>query len=237
MSLPDINQVFNDVANACVKLDAKGEGFALPSDIKEYFSTLWKTSTGHNAIISEGLIRLYTSTANSEIVTDTNLTKAILAKPLYDAFTEYRNHVLRLEEKYSIPNFKTEFKKKAAGEPPSWARWEEAIDEDDELDDAGKGLIKLFLTDSKAFKDIKGLARKGDFAAPALIRAMGSRVDRFSIGNEIVQVSNDKIYGQLLHALEHGVAIVDDLETDNKELLIKIRSAFSTAIKKAGITA
>jgi hypothetical protein len=238
MSLPDIEKLFNEVADACAKLDARGDGFEIPTDIKRYFSTLWKTATTHDAIISEGLIRLYTSASNSEFVPDASLAKAILAKPLFDAFYKYRSEVLRLVEEHNIPNFQTEFRKKASGFPPSWSKWEEAISKDHTLDPSDKELIKLFLTDSGAFKDIKGLARKGDFAAPALIRAMGFRIDRFSIGNEIVQVSDDNVYSQLIHFLQDGDTSEElGSETDPSLVWGEIRKEFYSAIKKAGITA
>ena len=82
-----------------------------------------------------------------------------------------------------------EYKSKVQGTPACWPELESAIDSSSDVTSEEKALLKSFLTDSEKFYDIKGITRD-DFATPALCRASGKRVDRFSIIDQIAGATN-----------------------------------------------
>jgi hypothetical protein len=171
--------------------------FILPENIKKEFIQAWEGEIEYPAEDAPGIMKLHTSSVNSQVVADSDVAKGICTFPVYRKLHELRAHVLFIAQSYGISTFKSEFKKAAKdGEkPPSWDRWCAAIKS--EFKNSEEVLkIKDFLTDSGKFHGIKGIARE-DFALPAVCKSIGMRVDRFGIADQIVSATNESIHIQV----------------------------------------
>lgn len=233
MSLPDIPQIISVVSADSIAVEAKWDQIRLPSDVKRDFCRLWKSQVGYDSFPVVGQTKLFTSASNAEYIADVALTKAILAFPLFKALHEYRDFAIGLVDEYSIPNFKAEFGRASSGEPPSWSEWLVAIDSASSLSDSDRRRLKSFLTDSQQFGGIKGIERV-DFAAPAIIKAIGQRVDRFGIADDIARVSTQGLYDAVKDFVTDIPVKVSTLGPTGSLSYSKLVSGFRTALKTAG---
>lgn len=188
MRLLDPKPFFVQASELAAIADNEWQTLVLPADVVELFCKCWQQGSGHKAIPANGQIRLYTSEANSEIITHCDLAKAMVTAPLYQTLHEYRNLAIQLANSHQIETFRQEFREKSTTQPASWDSWLLAIGQSTDLSDEEKTRFKIFLTDADQFYGIKGIARE-DFASPALCKSIDKRIDRFSICGEIAKAT------------------------------------------------
>lgn len=225
--LIDTAPIFKEVSELAQAIDVNWRSIAIPVSLKVQFAELWKSQIGYPAEVSSGQIKLFTSTDNAEYVADVALAKAICAYPLRKALHDYRNAVIQLKVDKKIESFEEEFKEKRVDPPPSWSQWKDAID-GSALTVREKELLQLFLCDSKAFNGIKGIARE-DFAAPAVIKAIGHRVDRFGIADQIACVTNQALSEAIVALVRRGESL-----GDTRSQVIGFGAEFEAALRLNG---
>ncbi|MEN8775099.1 MAG: hypothetical protein ABF379_16905 [Akkermansiaceae bacterium] len=182
-------QTFNEAKDLVGKVEANWKSVKLPKPLISAFSKAWVEYVGYPAIRSTGITRLHTSSERSENVADIDLALGIAVSPLRELLHRYKEYAIKAVNEADITEFKKEYGSKVQGTPACWKKLEPAIDALQEINAEEKALLKSFLTDSEKFYDIKGIARD-DFATPALCKASGKRVDRFSIIDQIAGASN-----------------------------------------------
>ena len=198
--LADTRPIFNRAEHLAQLIDGSWKDLALPDDIKFRFAALWRTRIGYPAEASKGQMKLFTSEDNAEYVADVALAKAICGLPLRQALHDYRKVAKELAVSNGIIDFDQNFKSKRDTPPPNWAAWEAAIISNP-ITDEEKERLRTFLQDSETFHGIKGIARD-DFAAPAVIKAIGHRVDRFGIADQIAFAADDALYNEIVSFVE-----------------------------------
>lgn len=190
--LEDTQPIYDLLVDLADRIDANWQSISLPPSVKIDFAKLWKSKIHYTAEISVGQIKLFTSPNKAEYVADVALAKAICGYPLRQALHAYRDIAVTLASSTPITTFEDEFKGTNKTQPPSWKEWEGAIKSSD-LSEVEKVRFAKFLCDSESFHEIKGIHRE-DFAAPALIKALGHRVDRFGIAEQIAFATDQTLY-------------------------------------------
>jgi len=189
------NPLFEEVESLSKKAEENWQKIKIPDSLKQKFANLWQEKIGYEATSTEGQIKLHTSATNSENVVDSDLAKAIVAGPYRKALHELRTAVKNLADEYNIETFKQDFGKTSNEQPPSWDRWQSAIIESSYTADE-KALLADFLTNSAGFHGVKGISRD-DFAAPAICNAIGKRIDRFGIADQIAMATSQSLADEI----------------------------------------
>jgi hypothetical protein len=223
--LIDTQPLYDEVVALATRIDARWREILLPGQLKREFGQLWATGVGHPAELATGQTRLFTSPERFEYVPDVALAKAICAYPLRKALHEYRSIAFELAQVNQITSFRDEHREASNTRPRSWALWVQAIAHSN-LSADEKQRFERFLSDSRSFHEIKGIAR-GDFATPAIVKALGQRVERFGIADEIARVANDSLYQSVRSIV---VAPSPSANTDGGNL----RNVFMAALAEAG---
>ena len=189
MRLVSPEKIFEDAKDLVTTVENNWKNVELPKPLIEAFLKAWVENVGYPAIRSTGITRLYTSTERSENIADVDLALGVAVSPLRELLHRYKACAEEAVKESDIKEFKKEYGSKIQGTPSCWKKLEPAIDALRNTDLEEKALLKSFLTDPDRFYDIKGIARD-DFATPALCKASGKRVDRFSIIDQIAGATN-----------------------------------------------
>ena len=227
--LIDTAPIFKEVSELARAIDLNWRSISIPISLKVQFADLWQSQIGYPAEVSGGQIKLFTSTDNAEYVADVSLAKAICAYPLRKALHDYRDAAIQLSVDGKIETFDEEFEKKRIDPPPSWGKWKAAL-KVSSLTVGEKELMELFLCDSAAFNGIKGISRE-DFATPAVVKAIGHRVDRFGIADQIAGVANQELCDAIVALVRPGA--VDG----GKSKSISFGGEFEIALRLNGFVA
>lgn len=215
MTIASLEKTYETAQETVKKVELNWQRVKLPPSIIKAFSKAWEESQTHPAIRSTGFTRLHTSADRSENITDFDLSLGIAVSPLRELLHKYRDTAIKLADESDVKEFHNEYKSKIQGIPACWPKLETAIDSSEVLNAEQKELIKSFLTDSERFYDIKGIVRY-DFATPALCRASGKRIDRFSIIDQIAAAANTNpsIYREFVDFIDHIDEISDGATTE-----------------------
>lgn len=219
--------IFDRTRVLAQKIDSNWKRISLPTPIKARFADLWMERIRYPAETSDGQIKLYTSSSNAEYVADVSLAKAICAVPLRTALHEYRATAVSLARSASITTFEEEFEVKRNTPPPSWSEWVAAINTSG-LSDIERERFRTFMCDSDAFHGIKGIART-DFAAPAIINALGHRIDRFMIADQIAYAADSQLYEAVVSFVEKRASLAS--QAPGKALELEV---FERALTEVG---
>lgn len=225
--LVDTQPIHDSVVAIAAEIDTRWRQVVLPEHLKRLFVCRWKEIVGYPAETARGQTKLYTSEDRAEYIADVAMAKAICAFPLRRALHEYRRIAIDLATTNHIQTFESEFGVTRENEPPSWPQWQAAIASSD-LAPEEQLRLSRFLTDSNAFHSIKGIAR-GDFAAPAIIKAIGHRIDRFGIADQIAEVANEELY-------ESVRVFVTTIQVAPLTTGSQLREAFHQAVLEAGFS-
>lgn len=199
-----VDSQYEEAKELAGKIDLLGNGFSLPSPFISELKGAWESIIGYPAIRNIGHMRLHTSESKNENVVDSDLAKAIAAFPLRLELHEIRNWFREKAREYSVSGFEEEHKKTSSGIPPSWERWQEVFALEG-LSNDERSVLSDFLQNSERFYKIKGISRE-DFATPAICHAIGKRVDRFSIADQIASVVTLSLYEKLVELVAGAVA-------------------------------
>ncbi|CAA6692628.1 MULTISPECIES: McrB family protein [unclassified Lentimonas] len=216
----DPTATFEDAKELIAKIETNWESVKLPHKLVSAFICAWEKYTGHPALRATGMTRLHTSSDRSENIADVDLSLGIAVSPLRALLHGYKKTAKDIAARSSVDAFLVEYKSKVQGTPACWPELESAIDSSSDVTAEEKALLKSFLTDSEKFYDIKGITRD-DFATPALCRASGKRVDRFSIIDQIAAAAHldPDIYSMLLEFINNvdskAVAPASELKLDD----------------------
>lgn len=218
----DPTATFEDAKELIAKIETNWESVKLPQKLVSAFICAWEKYTGHPALRATGMTRLHTSSDRSENIADVDLSLGIAVSPLRALLHGYKKTAKDIAARSSVDAFLVEYKSKVQGTPACWPELESAIDSSSDVTSEEKALLKSFLTDSEKFYDIKGITRD-DFATPALCRASGKRVDRFSIIDQIAGATNadPNIYKLFVEF------IAEITNTHNVEEIDKLLSEFT----------
>ena len=225
--LEDTQPFFQSASDLAAKIELNWRRLLLPPHLKGMFATQWSAQIGYPAEQAPGMLKLFTSSDKFEYVSDIPLAKAVCAYPLRKALHSYKEVATELAETSRISTFKKEFKDQRDTPPPSWSLWEAAINASS-LTSEEKTRLRTFLCNYHAFHEIKGISRD-DFAQPAICKAIGHRVDRFGIADQIVAATDQTLYDQLVAFILEKSASADKIPAD-----ISLGESFNSALVETG---
>jgi hypothetical protein len=204
--LEDTKPIANRLGDFAAQLELNWRTISLPDKLRMMFVNLWVSQIGHGAELAPSVVKLFTSDVKAEYVPDILLAKAIAAYPLRKALHSYKEMAISLADTAGITTFKDEFKDQRDTPPPSWSLWEAAL-RASSMTMEEKSRLSMFLCDSTAFHDIKGISR-GDFAQPAICKTIGHRVERFGIADQIAEATNQALYDAVVECVTSRLASV-----------------------------
>ena len=206
MTLIDPQPTFDQARNLASKVESNWRNVILPQSLRTAFSQAWEAKVGYPANQATAFMKFFTSAKKSENVTDVDLALAISVSPLRSLLYGFKIAAENIATTHNISAYGEIYKSKVQGEPSCWPQFTAAIEATDSIAPSEKTLLKEFLTDSKKYYDIKGIARD-DFATPALCRASGKRIDRFSIVDQLAAATTTEIYTQFVQFI-NGIEVL-----------------------------